>query len=120
MPYKNSNYRSYSGPRRNFKYQPQKSNKPKHGQYIDPTRFVKAATMVDEEEYVATHKFEDFDINPLLKRNLTSNGYLIPTPIQDQAIEHALNGKDVIGVAHTGTGKTAAFAVPILHSLRRS
>jgi ATP-dependent RNA helicase RhlE len=117
MPYKNSNYRSYSGPRRNFKYQPQKSNKPKHGQYIDPTRFVKAATMVDEEEYVATHKFEDFDINPLLKRNLTSNGYLIPTPIQDQAIEHALNGKDVIGVAHTGTGKTAAFAVPILHSL---
>src|SRR5690349_5288543 len=47
-------------------------------------------------------------------RAVTAEGYTIPTPIQQQAIPHVLAGKDVLGCAQTGTGKTAAFALPIL------
>ena len=53
---------------------------------------------------------------PLLKA-LTTEGYTTPTPIQLQAIPHVLAGRDVQGIAQTGTGKTAAFALPIIHRL---
>lgn len=88
------------------------------GQYIDPTRFVKAArSMADTEIYVPQHMFEDFAVDARLKQNLADKGFTVPTPIQDQAIPQALEGKDIIGVADTGTGKTAAFALPMLHGL---
>jgi ATP-dependent RNA helicase RhlE len=57
-------------------------------------------------------------IAPLLKA-LQKEGYTIPTPIQEQGIPHALQGKDILGLAQTGTGKTAAFALPILQLLER-
>ncbi len=53
---------------------------------------------------------------PLLAA-LTDAGYTVPTPIQTQAIPHLLAGRDLLGIAQTGTGKTAAFALPILHRL---
>jgi ATP-dependent RNA helicase RhlE len=90
---------------------------PKRGVYIDPARFIKVATPAEDVIYEAKHTFADFDINPLLKNNLAGSGYITPTPIQDQAIPAALLGKDVVGVANTGTGKTAAFGVPILNRL---
>ena len=52
-----------------------------------------------------------------MKENIQAKGYITPSPIQDQAITPALEGKDVIGIANTGTGKTAAFAIPVLHRL---
>ena len=55
-------------------------------------------------------------IEPILKA-LKKEGYTIPTPIQQQAIPEALKGKDILGLAQTGTGKTAAFAIPILQAL---
>lgn len=55
-------------------------------------------------------------IDPLLKA-LKSKGYETPTPIQDQAIPHLLEGVDLLGVAQTGTGKTAAFCLPLLQQL---
>jgi superfamily II DNA/RNA helicase len=114
----NSTYRSPRAGGYKPKYNQRNANKPKHGQYINPAKFVKAAALtIDQEKYVATNKFQDFDIHPILKRNLEVNGYSEPTPIQDQTIPAALNGKDIIGVAHTGTGKTAAFAIPLLHEL---
>jgi ATP-dependent RNA helicase RhlE len=55
-------------------------------------------------------------IKPILDA-LTQEGYEKPTPIQSQAIPHLLEGKDLLGTAQTGTGKTAAFAIPILQNL---
>src|SRR5437016_796704 len=55
-------------------------------------------------------------IEPILK-SLQEEGYTIPTPVQTQAIPVVLKGKDLLGCAQTGTGKTAAFAIPILQLL---
>jgi ATP-dependent RNA helicase RhlE len=61
--------------------------------------------------------FSDFQLNPALVKSLGEEGYTDPTPIQIQAIPSVLAGKDLLGIAQTGTGKTAAFALPILHRL---
>ena len=61
--------------------------------------------------------FHDFTLNDAIKRALAEEKYLTPTPIQTQTIPTVLSGRDVIGIAQTGTGKTAAFALPILHRL---
>jgi ATP-dependent RNA helicase RhlE len=100
---------SYSSPRR--------GNQSRHGQYIDPAKFVKAAKPVTTLQYTPQNQFADFDVNGIIKENLGLNGYVTPTPIQDKTIQEALNGKDVIGIADTGTGKTAAFAIPVLNRL---
>jgi ATP-dependent RNA helicase RhlE len=90
----------------------------RRGQYIDPSRFVKAAQLAaDVEEYVPMHSFDEFEVNDLLKANVAAKGFITPTPIQDQTIPVALEGYDVIGIANTGTGKTAAFALPLLHQM---
>jgi ATP-dependent RNA helicase RhlE len=94
-----------------------KTNQVKRGQYIDPSRFIKEAVLAETEAYVPKHSFIDFAFTKLLKDNLDAKGYSIPSPIQDQAIPVALNGQDVIGIASTGTGKTAAFALPVLNKL---
>lgn len=64
--------------------------------------------------------FADFALLPPLARALTGEGYSTPTPIQAQTIPLGLAGRDVLGIAQTGTGKTCAFAVPILHRLGKS
>lgn len=68
-------------------------------------------------EQVIQHQFADFKIDPRIMNNIKQKGYLTPTPIQDQAIPAGLEGKDVIGLANTGTGKTAAFLVPLLNKM---
>jgi superfamily II DNA/RNA helicase len=83
--------------------------------YIHPSKFVKAAKPVEEDVYVPTHSFSDFVVNPLIKANIEAKGFVNPSPIQDQSIPHGLEGRDVIGIANTGTGKTIAFGIPVLH-----
>jgi ATP-dependent RNA helicase RhlE len=61
--------------------------------------------------------FAELGLNPSLLKALAAEGYTIPTPIQEQAIPGVLAGSDLMGIAQTGTGKTAAFALPILHRL---
>lgn len=98
-------------------YTKQSKNNRRVGTYIDPSRFIKAAKPVEAETYQPVHVFEDFALTPLLKANLAQKNYAVPSPIQDQAIPAGLNGQDVIGIASTGTGKTAAFALPVLQQL---
>ncbi|MFQ5949194.1 MAG: DEAD/DEAH box helicase [Nitrospiria bacterium] len=62
--------------------------------------------------------FESLGLAPEIIQALKSRGYKTPTPIQSQAIPAILNGKDLIGCAQTGTGKTAGFTLPMLHRLR--
>lgn len=62
-------------------------------------------------------KFSDFQIDPSILRALREVGYETPTPIQAQAIPQILQGRDLIGCAQTGTGKTAAFSLPILQRM---
>lgn len=61
--------------------------------------------------------FADLGLNPQLLKALAAEGYTTPTPIQAQAIPGVMSGRDLMGIAQTGTGKTAAFALPILHRL---
>ncbi|EKD49504.1 MAG: hypothetical protein ACD_63C00119G0001 [uncultured bacterium] len=68
-------------------------------------------------EHVLRHQFGDFKIDPRLKGNITKRGYVSPTPIQDQTIPAGLEGKDIIGIANTGTGKTAAFLIPLINKM---
>jgi ATP-dependent RNA helicase RhlE len=62
-------------------------------------------------------KFEQFKLDARLMAGVNKAGYELPTPIQEAAIPAALRGRDLIGTAQTGTGKTAAFVLPILHRL---
>jgi ATP-dependent RNA helicase RhlE len=83
--------------------------------YIHPSKFInKAVSKADEVIYESTHKFADFAFGPQLHHNINKKGYEIPSAIQDQSINHILEGRDLIGLANTGTGKTAAFLLPII------
>jgi ATP-dependent RNA helicase RhlE len=79
----------------------------------------KTVVTTEEPVFVPEHKFADFDINPKLKTNIIARGYELPTPIQDKAIPHALLGQDVVGLAETGTGKTAAFLIPLIDKVMK-
>ncbi|HEV7918979.1 MAG TPA: DEAD/DEAH box helicase [Solirubrobacterales bacterium] len=90
----------------------------KRPQLINPEKFVnKAITPVERPAYVATNAFTDFELDERLKRNVAKHGYETPTQIQDVAIEPVLAGRDLVGLANTGTGKTAAFILPIIQGL---
>src|SRR6201999_1392119 len=63
--------------------------------------------------------FAHLGLSDKVLRAVAASGYTIPTPIQDQAIPHVLARKDVLGIAQTGTGKTAAFVLPMLTRLEQ-
>ncbi len=117
----NTNFaRRRSGNSNSYRPQYNKTNnrsKARRGQNIDPRRFVKSAKPEIQASYQPEHTFNDFRINDQLKRNLETKQYVVPTQIQDKAIPAALEGHDVIGIANTGTGKTAAFLLPVINKL---
>ena len=87
---------------------------------FDPSRIINNTPVsADEEEYQPKHKFSDFKISEKLKNNIAHIGFTVPTPIQDQAIPSILNNRDVVGIANTGTGKTAAFLIPLIEKVIR-
>ncbi len=87
----------------------------------DVSRFVKRAVQTDETaSFRPEHRFADLPIHPKLKANIAKRNYVDPTPIQDGAIPHILTGRDVIGIANTGTGKTAAFLIPLIDKVFRN
>jgi ATP-dependent RNA helicase RhlE len=67
----------------------------------------------------ATITFADFGLDPKIQKAVLEQGYTIPTPIQAQSIPHVLAGSDLMGAAQTGTGKTAAFVLPIIQKILR-
>lgn len=83
-------------------------------QSIHPSKFINKATAYTEKPYEPTHRFVDFPFGSELKHNIAEKGFELPSAIQDQAIPHIIEGRDVIGLANTGTGKTAAFLLPVI------
>ena len=85
---------------------------------IHHSQFVRKADPLKKvAPYVPVNKFADFKINEVLKNNIIKKGYVTPTPIQDMAMPFVLAGRDVVGIANTGTGKTAAFLIPALDKI---
>lgn len=83
--------------------------------FSDVSKFVNKAALPEERDvFVPEHAFADFALDERVKNNVKAKGYVRPTPIQDRSIPHILAGGDVVGIANTGTGKTAAFLVPLL------
>lgn len=88
------------------------------GEAININRFIsKAETAKPAEAFKPRYLFDDLAIHDALKRAIANRGFTTPTPIQDQAVSLILAGHDVIGLANTGTGKTAAFLIPLVHKI---
>lgn len=102
-----------------FSRQPSKAKRPNGGnKTLDYSLFIKKAEQsMPITEYTTQHSFQDFLIADILKHNIAKKGYTTPSPIQDQAIPHLLQGRDVVGIANTGTGKTAAFLIPLINKI---
>jgi superfamily II DNA/RNA helicase len=91
------------------------------GQHIDISKFINKAEITEKvEHFVPVHMFADFPVDEKLKANIISKGYKAPTPIQDRTIPHILRGSDVVGIANTGTGKTAAFLIPLIDKVLKA
>lgn len=98
--------RRFSKPKRSF------------GESIDVSKFIYKPTGVHKAPvYEVQHQFADFNFSEPINRNLAMRGFTTPTPIQDQTITHAMEGRDVIGLASTGSGKTGAFLLPLIEKL---
>lgn len=87
---------------------------------IQTAQFKEKNSKVGPDIYAPQNRFEDLPISEALKRNILSQNYLLPTPIQDQAILPVLSGRDLIGIANTGTGKTAAFLIPLVDKVSKN
>ena len=95
-----------------------RGGKKQTGSYIHPSKFINKATITEEAApFVPEHQFDDFALDVSIKKNVAGKGYVTPTPIQDRAIPHILAGRDVVGIANTGTGKTAAFLLPLINKV---
>lgn len=101
-----TSHRSHSAPRRGGRKMPT----------FNPSKFINT-NPVDETvvAYEAKHKFSDFGFDGKLVHNLHTMGLVTPSHIQDQIIPEIMAGRDVVGIAETGTGKTAAFLLPLIH-----
>lgn len=138
--YNNSDYKSDKNSSYSNSYKgtaPKRSGKPSFGGSGTPAGFKRYAprparavktfnplTFIKKVEeqtvaavYTPKNTFADFLIDNQIKENIATRGYKNPTPIQDEAIPLILQGKDVIATANTGTGKTAAFLIPLVHNV---
>jgi ATP-dependent RNA helicase RhlE len=87
--------------------------------FINEQMYINKAIHKEAEKFIPKHAFADFAISDKLKENLAAKGYTSPSAIQDIAIPVGLSGKDIVGIAATGTGKTAAFLIPIIEKLSK-
>jgi superfamily II DNA/RNA helicase len=109
--------RTYGGERRPSRFRKRKFFSHKESK-LDVRKFINKAVPAEQKpENKPKHTFDDFNLDSRIKDNVKKRGYKSPTPIQDQIIPHLILGKDVIGIANTGTGKTAAFLLPLINKV---
>ncbi len=130
----NSNYRksknrnsSRSSTRANFKNGNRNSGRrfggKKRSVFNDISKFINRTNNKEnkkEEIYIPENTFTSFKIDERLKQNISEAGYINPTIIQDKSINSILDGSDLVGIANTGTGKTAAFLLPLIDKVLKN
>ncbi|QZT38967.1 DEAD/DEAH box helicase [Halosquirtibacter xylanolyticus] len=84
---------------------------------IKPEQLIKKATSVEQVKYVSEIHYADLDLHPKLAKNIERKNYQQPTEIQEKSIDHLMESKNLIGIAATGTGKTGAFLIPMVHQM---
>lgn len=84
---------------------------------LDPNLLIKKAISIEEKPFVALSPYDEMPINKRLKANLAKKGFKNPTQIQQETLEPLIAGRDLVGIANTGTGKTGAFLIPIIERL---
>jgi superfamily II DNA/RNA helicase len=119
-----SNYKKRGNRNFSFSSRPssggnRRSPKKQRGEHIDVNKFIKKSSGVIIVPPVIKHTFKDFALNETIHNNLERKGYIAPTPIQDKSIKSIMEGKDIIGLANTGTGKTAAFLLPLIDKVEK-
>lgn len=114
---KNNSKRRFYGKKRSYRGGNRYRNP---GLSLDPQLFVKKAVEEEVEEYEPRNIFADFDLDKRVKENIFKHGFKQPTAIQDKAIPGILEGRDLVGIANTGTGKTAAFLLPLITKVDRN
>ena len=106
---------------KNNRFRPRRAGAQRQGGFriktVDPSQVVISAPVASRESYEPKHAFSDFAISEKLKASISQHGFTSPTPIQDQAIPEILKNRDVVGIANTGTGKTAAFLIPLINKV---
>jgi superfamily II DNA/RNA helicase len=112
------NYRPNGSKSRRFTPSHKRRQPNRKASSISHHRFInKSVRPSDDTPYQPTHSFKDFGLNDRTVATLDYLGFTNPSPIQDQCIPPALQKRDIIGLANTGTGKTAAFLLPIIENL---
>lgn len=86
---------------------------------ISSDLLIRKAEIVGQNAYAPQRSFEQWPVDNRVKQNLALKGYQYPTQIQEETIEHLISGRDLLGIANTGTGKTGAFLIPIIEQLLR-
>lgn len=84
---------------------------------INPNMLIKKASIEEAKPYVSTTLYSEIDLDERLKNNLLKKGYERPTQIQEASLEQLIAGRNMVGVASTGTGKTGAFLIPVIEQL---
>lgn len=117
MFYRNNRQGSSARPNNRFSGGPRRFSSRPPARGLHHSKYIKKAGPTTQEitPFVPKFAFADLPIDTVLKQNILKKGYAHPTPIQDGTVMPILEGKDVVGIANTGTGKTAAFLVPLLH-----
>jgi ATP-dependent RNA helicase RhlE len=105
--------------KRSFNRKPSGKRNPGSGN-ISPSAFIRKATALPDDGYIASRDISGLPVHRHIISNLLKKGYQTPTEIQDRTLEAILEGKNLIGLAQTGTGKTGAFLVPLVNNLLNS
>ena len=96
---------------------PMRSGSGRKKSTLDPNLLIRKASGAEVKEYVSERIYDDMPISANLKECLHKKGFKRPTEIQDRTLEDLMEGRDMLGIAQTGTGKTGAFLIPIIEKL---
>src|SRR6056300_1209790 len=117
MSHNQSTNRRSSSQNKSRKHPQQNKPKRKQKSTINPNRLIQAAELQEVRKYTPSISFAEMNLHAHLKSNIDAMGFVNPTEIQEKTYKQLIQKQDMIGIANTGTGKTGAFLIPIIHNL---